>query len=288
MSDTQQALHAPKYRRRWYQFSLRSLMLLVLVVSIVCSWYAVKLRRERQRIWAMDRLGQLEYGVGWISPPPPDEETREHPYVYVSDVRKGSDSELALLQDIYDLVQIYLDDPEITAAGLQHLEGLTSLQELSLIGNRVSDQRIEQLFAALPQLRMVERCMHVAGQQADIVEKTQCLSSYGMSDCPFEEVILFLEDFHEINITLDEDHQAVGGMKTALSARKSTLPQVLEPVLEPWNLEAVIRPCDMLITSKDKAARMTSHYSYVKWSRVDGKVVCEREFRILLPNSPTP
>ena len=42
--------HPPKPKRRWYQYSLRTLLLLVLVAAVPCSWLAVRMQRaKRQR-----------------------------------------------------------------------------------------------------------------------------------------------------------------------------------------------------------------------------------------------
>ena len=39
----------PKPKLRWFQFSLRSLLVLTLVASIAMSWIAVELRKAKQR-----------------------------------------------------------------------------------------------------------------------------------------------------------------------------------------------------------------------------------------------
>jgi hypothetical protein len=45
---SQPALPAPK--RRWFQYSLRSLMLFVLCCSIACSWYATQVANQREAV----------------------------------------------------------------------------------------------------------------------------------------------------------------------------------------------------------------------------------------------
>src|SRR5258708_6092649 len=54
---------AAKPRRRWLQFNLKGLMLLVVVVAIPCGllkWKLVRKERERAAITEIERLG------GWI------------------------------------------------------------------------------------------------------------------------------------------------------------------------------------------------------------------------------
>lgn len=50
----------PKRKRRWLQFSLRSLMIFTLVVAIPCAWLGHRIeekRRERQAVAAIVKLG---------------------------------------------------------------------------------------------------------------------------------------------------------------------------------------------------------------------------------------
>ena len=49
-----------KPRRRWFQYSLRTLLLLMLLVSIGMSWVAVRMqraRRQREAVKGIERLG---------------------------------------------------------------------------------------------------------------------------------------------------------------------------------------------------------------------------------------
>ena len=64
-----------KPRRRWFQYSLRTLLVLMLLVCIGMGWLAVKMqrvRREREAVAAIERLG------GWCVYGDPDsaEESR--------------------------------------------------------------------------------------------------------------------------------------------------------------------------------------------------------------------
>ena len=57
MSDVSQ----PKLR--WYQFSLRSLLLFVLVCSLVCGWLGVRMQRAREQKQAVEAIHKLG---GWV------------------------------------------------------------------------------------------------------------------------------------------------------------------------------------------------------------------------------
>src|SRR6266700_3862204 len=50
----------PKRKRRWFQFSLRTLMIFTLVVAVACAWLGRKIeqkRREREAVTAIVKLG---------------------------------------------------------------------------------------------------------------------------------------------------------------------------------------------------------------------------------------
>jgi hypothetical protein len=53
---------SPKRRRRFLQFSVRTLLVFVLLVSIGMSWFAVKMqkaRRQREAVEAIVKAGRL-------------------------------------------------------------------------------------------------------------------------------------------------------------------------------------------------------------------------------------
>jgi len=48
-TDPPPELIKPKPQRRWYQYSIRSLLLLMVAVSLACGWFAVRWRRQTQQ-----------------------------------------------------------------------------------------------------------------------------------------------------------------------------------------------------------------------------------------------
>jgi len=53
----------PKPKRRWYQYSLRTLLLFMLLASIGLSWLAVKLKQAREQ---KEAVRAIEEAGGWV------------------------------------------------------------------------------------------------------------------------------------------------------------------------------------------------------------------------------
>jgi hypothetical protein len=49
----------PKPKRRWCQYSLRTLLVLVTLFAIACSWYAVEMQRAAKRRAAIAEIIRL-------------------------------------------------------------------------------------------------------------------------------------------------------------------------------------------------------------------------------------
>ena len=162
-------------RRRFLQFSLRALLIFVLLVSVGMSWLATEMRQlamERRACAHIGRLGAKEYpgpcgSPVWLF-------GRLTPY-YV-DFRETdiSGRELACLAALPKLVglelsssatndagletigrlrrlkDLYLDGTQITDAGLRHLTGLKRLRYLNVQNTQVTPEGVRKLQEALP------------------------------------------------------------------------------------------------------------------------------------------
>jgi hypothetical protein len=142
---------APSRKLRWYQFSLRTLLIVGTLFSVLCSWLAVKLqqhRREREAAAAIERLGGT---VHWHSPTVGHRlRTDEYDlFDYVNTVDcygpQVTDACLEHLKVLRQLGWLYLEDTTTTDAGLETLAGMSQLERLILDGTKVTDKGLAKL-----------------------------------------------------------------------------------------------------------------------------------------------
>jgi len=175
----------PRRRRRWFQYSLRTLLLVMFLTSIGLSWFAVRLqqaRRQREGVEEIKKLGGVvcyDYeahqsgkppGPGWLRKLLGDDFFAEVDLVQVSNDAamehlnglprlsavvcdtRVTDVGLEQLKGLTQLRELYLEYLDVTDIGLEHLKALTQLQALYLSGTRVTDAGLDHL-KALTQLR---------------------------------------------------------------------------------------------------------------------------------------
>ena len=134
----------PPKRRRWFQFRLRTLLIVVLVLSLPLSWLAMRMERARRQRRAVEAISSLrgQASCDWQNYP-----------------RYGAEPtwlRRILGDDFFDPVTwAVLNRDTITDADLEHLKGLPSLEILSLPDTRVSDAGLEYV-SGLSQLEYLD------------------------------------------------------------------------------------------------------------------------------------
>jgi hypothetical protein len=163
------AMKAPfsllKPRRRWLQYSLRTLLVATTLLAIACSWLAVKLlqaRRQREAVVALEKLGghviyhwQLDAQGQWLRNPQRPGRTWlrgllgddlfQSVHTVELDDTQITDAGLALLERLSQLRNVHLGGTPITDVGLEHLKNISQLQYLFLAGTPVTDAGLEHL-----------------------------------------------------------------------------------------------------------------------------------------------
>jgi hypothetical protein len=177
------ATRRPKRRaRRFLQFSLRALLVFVLLVSLGMSWLAVRMakaRRQKEAVEAIRELGGIvlydynsdatvvisltrRLAVLPVEPPGPAwarEILGVDFFSNVADVdmwgAQIGDVHLKHFRELSTLSIVDLSETQVTDAGLVHLEGLSNLTHLNLTRTRVTPEGVEKLQEALPDCEIV-------------------------------------------------------------------------------------------------------------------------------------
>ncbi|MGO8688343.1 MAG: hypothetical protein ACLQLG_01800 [Thermoguttaceae bacterium] len=159
-AETVPAAGRPKHKLRWYQYSLRTLLLVMTLACVGMSWVAVKMKQARQQHAAVEAIrklgGMVDYdyqkkdpfdeppGPAWLRKLLGDDLFASVTWVRLSD-SDVSDAALEYLKGLARLEILDLNRTNVSDAGLQHLKGLTQLRELCLGGTKVSDAGLENL-----------------------------------------------------------------------------------------------------------------------------------------------
>ena len=142
-------------RRKWLQFSLRTLLAVMLAASFLMAWVAHK-RNEAAEQRRAYQLILAKHGATNFGP-----ESARSPWVRLilgedvaglggcveignSDL---SDADLAQLTSLRQIRRLMLNHTQVTDQGLVHLQKLSHLSNLGLDGTQISDEGLESLHA---------------------------------------------------------------------------------------------------------------------------------------------
>ena len=146
-----------------FQFSVRSLVVLVVAVAVPCCWLAMKMRQaERQRtaVEAIREAGgtvfyhyQHTETLGRVpnAEPPAPAWLRKlvgddfFSNVSIVTLDGANDETLVHLRELTKLVWLDVADTQVTDEGLEHLRELTELEVLGLSDTQVTDLGLEHL-----------------------------------------------------------------------------------------------------------------------------------------------
>jgi Leucine-rich repeat (LRR) protein len=158
----------PKRKLRWYQYSLRSLLIVVTLFAFACSWFTVQMQKARRQQEAVRILSKYDYVIGYDSETPRYARNSLgknifYNVVVVGDVheyeklRCGNghprgipESELALFQNLPQLRTLNLNHFDIYSTqsidkGITYIENLKMLEILDLSGSDITDAGLAHL-----------------------------------------------------------------------------------------------------------------------------------------------
>lgn len=184
-------MHAAKRRRRWFQFSLRTLLVFFLICGVT-MWIAVEMReaeKQREVVAAIrSKGGAVFYDYQWkndmydvrVKPPGPTWLRKFVGRDFLSNVRyvRLADTSLATharqLQRLRGLEELRLHGGATTDSSLIQLKEFTNLRVLSLTGTGVTDAGLKHL-QTLTNLRRL--CLYGTAVTDEGLEHLKALTS---------------------------------------------------------------------------------------------------------------
>ena len=189
MESPSQSVEKPvKPRLRRYQFSLRTLLIVVTLFAVACSWFAVKMgqaKRQREAVEVLSKSvdsifydyqcnssGSLTAAavVGKASPPGPTWLRQWLGDDFFTNVvslhlHRIADADLEYVRDFPKLKILGLHWNKITDNGLKHIKALDQLQALDLQSTEITDKGLESLggFSSLQWLSLFNTKITDAG-----------------------------------------------------------------------------------------------------------------------------
>jgi hypothetical protein len=147
--------------RRRFQYGIRSLLFLTVIVAILCNWCVEGVKqanRQQEAVLALHYSGgsvKFDNGLylNGITPSPDkqpcpvmlrtmlgDDYFRKVIFIDLGNEKSVSDSRLKSIEGLSDLETLHLEFTNISDAGSEHLKGLKQLRMLDLSGTKITDE----------------------------------------------------------------------------------------------------------------------------------------------------
>jgi Leucine Rich repeat len=158
----------PKRKRRWFQFSLRTLLIFTLIAAIACAWLRSKIEQKRQERQTVEAIlksgGKVKYdyqianppatapGLDWLRSMLGEDFFSEvvsvdiyHNFFEQLLWPKAADLQLKRIKDLSHLESLYLSRTNTTDSGLKNIKDLTKLKDLNLDDTDITDAGMTNL-----------------------------------------------------------------------------------------------------------------------------------------------
>ncbi len=129
------------FLRRRFQFSFRSLLVFLVAVSVPLGWFAREMQRAKRQQEAVEMVLKARGGFRY-------DYERDETWALIPGAQPPAPVWLrkSLGDDFFcEVAGVNVLDTQVTDAGLEHLRGLTSLEELNLRFTQVTDAGLEHL-----------------------------------------------------------------------------------------------------------------------------------------------
>ncbi len=279
--------HSAKMHR-WFRFSVRTLLLVMLAVSLSTAWWANRAKRQKNAVASILKMGgSVAYDYECdaagnyplnVEPPGPswlrdflgiDYFSRVIGVSVVGD--SLADDELKSLESLPDLKKLLVGGPRVTDAALVHLKHMRRLEELQVWGPGVTDAGLMNL-QSLRELRTLEfSCCSITDegmQYLMALTNLRTLKSYRLgrgakiiaalerpttrldfSQVPLSDVCAYVSEVGLVKISIED--AGLEDMPVTFSSTVGVpLGITLHAMLEPLGLDWYLSPNAVVITDR--------------------------------------
>lgn len=192
------------HKRRWFQYSIRSLMLVTLVIACVLGYISNEARKQRNAVaWVKEMGGDVEYdylfeangdAIPNAEPPGPDWLREWIGIDYFSDVAvvyiyENQVDDLSPLKDLTNLERLLLKNSPVS--DISPLAGLTNLTSVDLSATQVSDlspmkrwDNLEMLWLNNTPVKDLSSLKNMSNLEDLFLENTQVTDLSPLKDLP--------------------------------------------------------------------------------------------------------
>lgn len=232
----------PVRPRRWWRFSLRTLLICIAIAGMGFGWLQYQSRARRAAVRAIrESGGTVEYKYEFLKRVTPQGDWRVDEWLYRLDL---VDPQSVLLQGKK------IDDDYLR----EHLLALPGLEQLALDDVAVTNEGLLVL-AALPKIEMLS--CYRSPSNAKLSNELQAPTQIDFTEVPLLDAIAYLGDFHNVPFAIDntefEQVKIAADVPVTAQVVNVQLRDALDQMLGPARLGWVITKGGILITSATKA-----------------------------------
>ena len=156
MTESNPTLAQRFHWRRLFQYRLRTLLILTTIIAVLLGWWSYKARQQREAVAALKKVGgffSYDFHEKGLDRPPywPVWLVDRVGVDYFANVEAGdfvnnsTDAGLENLECLTSLKEISLDRTHVTDKSLEYMKGLTKLRLIGLSETKVTDAGLEFL-----------------------------------------------------------------------------------------------------------------------------------------------
>ena len=143
--STTDGISPRRWKRRWFQFSLPRLLVAVSVIAVIFAWIGYPIGQTYKETDIAAKIRELKGTVTWGGLTE-GRGKKGRSYIGAVDLSgtKVTDNDLIEIGSLPELTHLYLNNTQISSAGLAHLTDLQQIKQIELSGTPNTDEGLTQ------------------------------------------------------------------------------------------------------------------------------------------------